>query len=232
MARGAFHQRYFPTADTAQQAREYIKDELIWILEDAMSAQTKQVTLFLSRAREGNQDAVNQLVPLLYAELRRLAASYLRRERSDHTLQPTALVHEAYLKLVDQDVQWQNRNHFFGVAAQVMRRILVDHARGHQAAKRGGAVPKLSLDQAIIYSPERSGELLALDEILQRLAQLEAQQARIVELRVFGGLTVEQAAQVLGISPATVKRDWSLAKAWLARELRKDAKGSETRGAA
>src|SRR5437879_2080021 len=123
-----------------------------------MSAETKQVTLLLAKMHEGDEDAVNQVVPLLYAELRRLAASYLRRERSDHTLQPSALVHEAYLKLVDQNVQWQNRSHFFGVAAQVMRRILVDHARGHQAAKRGGPIPKLSLDEALLYSPERSGE--------------------------------------------------------------------------
>ena len=134
-------------------------------------------------------------------------------------------MHEAYLKLVDQNVQWQNRSHFFGVAAQVMRRILVDHARGHQAAKRGGPIPKLSLDEALLYSPERSGEVLALDELLERLAQLDAQQARVVELRVFGGLTVEEAAQVLGNSPATVQRDRSFAEAWLARELRKHAKG-------
>jgi RNA polymerase sigma-70 factor, ECF subfamily len=198
-----------------------------------MPASTKQVTLLLAKLRDGNKDAVNQLVPLLYSELRRLAASYLRRERSDHTLQPTALVNEAYLRLVDQDVQWQNRNHFFGVAVQVMRRVLVDHARSHQAAKRGGPLPKISLDQAIIYSTERSGELLALDKLLERLTRVDPQQGRIVELRVFGGLTIEQTAEVQGISPATVKRDWRVAKAWLARELRKDsAHGSERMGAA
>jgi len=197
-----------------------------------MPGNTTQVTVLLAKLRDGHGDAVNELVPLLYDELHRLAASYFRRERSDHTLQPTALVNEAYLRLVDQDVQWQNRNHFFGVAAQVMRRILVDHARSRQAAKRGGQLPKLSLDQAIVYSPERSGELLVVDELLERLTRFDPQQGRIVELRVFGGLTVDQAAEVLGISAATVKRDWSVAKAWLARELRKGSSdGFQSMGA-
>jgi RNA polymerase sigma-70 factor, ECF subfamily len=189
-----------------------------------MEQKTHEVTRMLSALSSGNQDVVSELVPLLYNELRRLAASYLRRERSNHTLQPTALVHEAYLRLVDQkDVHWQNRGHFIAVAAQLMRRILVDHARGHQAGKRGGPLPKLSLDQAIVYSQERAGELVCLDEVLSRFAEIDPQAARIVELRVFGGLTVEETAGLLGISPATVKRDWSMAKAWLAREIQKEA---------
>jgi RNA polymerase sigma-70 factor, ECF subfamily len=152
-----------------------------------------------------------------------MAAYYLRQERRDHTLQPTALVHEAYLRLVDQkDVHWQNRNQFFGVAAQLMRRILLDYARRHHAAKRGGARTKVSLDQAIILSREATGDMLVLDETLSRLAEIDPKQARVVELRVFGGLTVEETAELLGVSPATVKRDWSMAKAWLMRELRKE----------
>ena len=161
-------------------------------------------------------------MPLVYNELRKLAASQLRRERVDHTLQPTALVHEVYLRLTDQrHVQWQDKSHFFGVAAQLMRRILVDHARSHVADKRGGGLPKVSLNEAIAMSRERPAELLALDESLTQLASADPQQARVVELRVFGGLTIEQAAAVMGISPATVKRDWNLAKAWLLCEIAK-----------
>lgn len=194
-----------------------------------MTSVTNDVTRLLGELRNGNEDAVAKLVPLLYRELRRLAGAYLSSERRNHTLQPTALVHEAYLRLVDQrDVQWQNRQHFFGIAAQVMRRVLLDHARGHEAVKRGGAVPKVSLEEAIVISKERSAELLALDEALTRLAALDQQQARIIELRFFGGLTVEETAQLLGISPATVKRDWNMAKAWLNREVRKE-RGSESR---
>ena len=193
-----------------------------------MTSVADDVTHLLSELRNGSEDAVAKLVPLLYRELRRMAAAYLSSERRNHTLQPTALVHEAYLRLVDQkNVQWQNRQHFFGVAAQVMRRILVDHARGHDAVKRGGVVPKVSLEEAIVISQERSAELLALDEALTRLATLDQQQARIIELRFFGGLTVEETAQVLGISPATVKRDWNMAKAWLNREVRTES-GSES----
>jgi RNA polymerase sigma factor (TIGR02999 family) len=191
-----------------------------------MGSVANNVTRLLGQLRNGNEDAVAQLVPLLYGELRRMAGAYLRIERRNHTLQPTALVHEAYLRLVGQrDVQWQNRQHFFGIAAQVMRRILVDHARGHEAVKRGGAVPKVSLEEAILSSRERSPELLALDEALTRLATLDPQQARIIELRFFGGLTVEETAEVLSISPATVKRDWNMAKAWLTREVRKEKSG-------
>ena len=185
-----------------------------------MKPPTKDVTLLLQKMSNGDQDVVSELVPLLYDELRRLASHHLRRERGDHTLQATALVHEAYMRLVDQrEVQWKSRSHFFGIASQVMRRILLDYARSHNAAKRGGLAGKLSLDQVMVVSKENCGELLALEETLKRLEAVDPQQAKIVELRVFGGLTVEEAAEVLAISPATVKRDWSMAKAWLTREL-------------
>lgn len=185
-----------------------------------MKPATKDITLLLKKLSDGNQNVVSELVPLLYDELRRLAGHYLRSERADHTLQATALVHEAYMRLVDQrEVQWKNRSHFFGIASQVMRRILLDYARSHQAAKRGGLAGKLSLEEVMVVSKENCGDVLVLDEILKRLEALDPQQAKIVELRVFGGLTVEEAAEVLGISPATVKRDWRMAKAWLTREL-------------
>ena len=186
-----------------------------------MKAATGEVTRLLRELQSGKPDVVARIVPIVYSELRRLAASYLRGERENHTLQPTALVHEAYLRLVDQkDARWQNRNHFFGVAAQLMRRILVDYARGHRAAKRGGPMPKVSLEQAVVVSKERSSELIALDEALTRLAAFDTQQARIVELRFFGGLTLEETADLLGVSPATVKRDWNMAKAWLSRQMK------------
>jgi RNA polymerase sigma-70 factor, ECF subfamily len=185
-----------------------------------MAASTGHITRLLRDAESGKKEKIDQLVQVLYGELRRLAASYLRSERTGHTLQPTALVNEAYLRLVEQEgADWKNRGHFVAIAAQAMRRVLVDHARRHHAAKRGGPLPRLSLEQAIVYSKERPGELVALDELLGRLAQNDPQAAKIVELRVFGGLTVEEAAQVLGISPATVKRDWTVAKAWLASEM-------------
>jgi RNA polymerase sigma factor (TIGR02999 family) len=165
---------------------------------------------------------MEELLPLVYAELRRLAAGYLRRERVGHTLQPTALVHEAYLRMVDQtQVRWQNRAHFFGVAAQMMRRILVDHARSQHAEKRGGDVQKLSLDENIDVSGTRAAELVALDEALERLAEIDPQKSRVVELRFFGGLSVEETAEVLGVSAPTVKRHWRLAKAWLFGQVQK-----------
>lgn len=168
----------------------------------------------------GDRDAPARLMPLVYDELRRLADHYLRHERADHTLQPTALVHEAYLKLIDQTrVDWQNRAHFFGVAAQSMRRILVDHARRHQSEKRGGFRQKLTLDEAVDYSRTRDVDLVKLDDALTALAKFDARQSRIVELRFFGGLTIEETAEAIGISPATVKVDWSMAKAWLRREI-------------
>lgn len=181
------------------------------------------VTLLLSSVAAGNREAADQLVPLVYAELKRLASNYMRRERPDHTLQATALVNEAYLKLIrQQEVNWQNRSHFFGIAAQLMRRILIDHARGHLREKRGGARELLPLNEALVFSPEKSEELVRLDKALERLSALDERQGRIVELRFFGGLTVEETAEFIGISAKTVKRDWALAKAWLYGEMRKE----------
>ncbi len=178
-----------------------------------------EVTRLLKEWGNGRQEALDQLLPRIYAELRRLASSYLRRERPDHTLQPTALVHEAFLKLVDQRaVRWQNRAHFFGIAAQAMRRILVDHARAHAADKRGAGERAVSLDEVSVAIGAPDIDVLALDEALTRLATLDLQQSRVVELRFFGGLTLEETAQVLNISPATVGREWTLAKAWLYAE--------------
>jgi RNA polymerase sigma-70 factor, ECF subfamily len=186
-----------------------------------MDRSPKDVTILLARLSKGDQQAAAELIPLVYDELRRLAGRYMRRERADHTLQATALVHEAYLKLVQHPpVEWQNRAHFFGIAAQLMRQILVDHARGHGREKRGGGQRAVSLEDALVFSPQMSSELLRLDESLQRLTKLDPRQGKIVELRFFGGLTVEETAHVLGISPKTVKRNWSLAKAWLHGELR------------
>ncbi len=183
----------------------------------------QQVTRLLSKWSDGSVAARDELMPLVYNELRKLAASYLRHERSDHTLQATALVHEAYLRLVRQDnVNWHDRHHFFGAAANLMRRILVDHARAHIAEKRGSGLPKAALTDAIAMSQEQPAELVALDKSLTRLAAVDPQQARIVELRIFAGLTVEQTVEILNISPATVKRDWAVAKAWLLYEIRKE----------
>jgi RNA polymerase sigma-70 factor, ECF subfamily len=188
---------------------------------------TSDVTQILLAVQDGDRDAPARLMPIVYDELRRLADHYLRQERPDHTLQGTALVHEAYLKLIDQtQVDWQNRAHFFGVAAQLMRQILVDHARRHRSAKRGGARQKLTLDEAVDYSQSRDVDLVALDDALTALAQRDERQSRIVELRFFGGLTIEETAVALDISPATVKVDWSMAKAWLRREIsREDYRG-------
>ena len=181
-----------------------------------------EVTSLLIRLTDGDGAVLDDLLPLVYAELRRLAASYLRRERQGHTLQPTALVHEAYMRMIDQtQVEWQNRAHFFGVAAQMMRRILVDHARSQQAEKRGGEFQKLSLDENIDVSGERAADLVALDDALARLAELDPQKSRIVELRFFGGLSVEETAEVLGVSAPTVKRQWRMAKAWLFGQVQK-----------
>jgi len=184
-------------------------------------SETEEVTMLLSALTRGDEDAASKLMPLVYNELRRLAASYMRREREDHTLQATALAHEAYLKLIDQrSVNWQSRAHFFGVSAQLMRRILVDHARGHTRQKRGGEHQKVSLDEAFVFAERQADELLAVDESLDLLAKIDPRQARVVELRFFGGLSVEEAADVLGVSPKTVKREWSVAKAWLAADLK------------
>ena len=188
-------------------------------------ASTHDVTALLGNWSRGDQAALNQLLPLIYAELRGVAARQLRNERADHTLQPTALVHEVYIRLVDQrHVDWQNRAHLFGVAAQVMRRILVDHARRHDAIKRGDGVRCLSIEEAKDVATPSEMPILALDDALERLEKVDAGLARIVELRAFGGLTIEEAAHVLSVSPSTAKRDWRTAKAWLNREL-----GSEVR---
>ncbi|MGA2600987.1 MAG: sigma-70 family RNA polymerase sigma factor [Bryobacteraceae bacterium] len=178
------------------------------------------VTKLLANWGQGNLEAREELIPLVYQELRSLASAYLRRERPDHTLQPTALVHEAYIRLVDQrNVTWENRHHFFGAAAQLMRRILVDHARSHLAEKRGSGVAKVALTEAVVMSQEQPAQMLLLNDCLTRLAALDPQQGQIVELRVFGGLTVEEITAIMGISSSTVKRDWALAKAWLSREI-------------
>jgi RNA polymerase sigma factor (TIGR02999 family) len=188
----------------------------------------KEVTQLLIAWSSGHEEALTGLMPLVYDELRRLANHYLRRERPDHTLQPTALVHEAYLRLVDQPgVTWQNRAHFFGIAANLMRQVLVNHALSHKAAKRGGAEVKLPLDEAVSVTKQQDVDLVALDEALSRLAVLDPQQSRIVELRFFGGLTIEEAAEVLRISPATVKREWTTAKAWLHCVLTKTVTSDE-----
>jgi RNA polymerase sigma factor (TIGR02999 family) len=181
-----------------------------------MSSDAENVTRLLADWSDGNQQALEQLLPLIYNELRHLAHNFLYRERPGHTLQTTALVHEAYLKLIDQrDAHWQNRAHFFAIAAQAMRRILIDSARKHAAAKRGGGAEKVSLDQAAEISLEPDSSLLALDEALNALAEIDPQQSRIIELRYFGGLTIEETAEVLKTSPATVKREWAMARAWL-----------------
>ena len=179
------------------------------------------VTQLLNELGGGDRAALDQLVPLVFDELRRLAHSYLRRERADHTLQPTALVNEAYLRLANQqDVRWQNRAHFFGIAASLMRQILVDHARRRAADKRGGAdLERLSITQAEDLVNHEDVDVLALNEALERLNEFDRQQARIVELKFFAGLTIEETTEVLGVSHATVERDWKLARSWLKREL-------------
>jgi RNA polymerase sigma factor (TIGR02999 family) len=182
---------------------------------------SREITRMLQEWSGGKQEALDALLPLVYAELHRQASRYLRRERRDHTLQTTALIHEAYLKLIDQrDVDWQNRAHFFGIAAQAMRRILVDYAKARHRAKRGGIGEDLPLEAAALaVSEEKSIDLVALDEALTRLAGFDERQARIVELRYFSGLSIEETAEVLRISPATVKSDWNVAKAWLRHEI-------------
>ncbi len=184
---------------------------------------SQNITELLVGYGRGDKEALDELMPIVYEELRRQAARYLRREQAGHTLQTTALIHEAYVRLVDQRaVQWQNRAHFFGVAAQMMRRILVDHARTKKRVKRGGSDIRVSLAGANVAVKGQDLDVVALDEALNRLAEIDEQQSRVVELRYFSGLTVEETAEVMGISKATVKRDWSVAKAWLYRELSDD----------
>lgn len=185
-----------------------------------MSPAPQRVTQLLIGWSGGDKEALDQLVPLVYDELRRQASRYLRRERPGHTLQTTALINEAYLRLIDQkSVHWQNRAQFFGIAAQLMRRILVDHARGKHRTKRGGSAVRVSLSEATAVTKNSDIDFVELDEALNRLAEIDPQQSKIVELRFFSGLNVEETAAALNISPATVKRDWSVAKAWLHREI-------------
>lgn len=185
-----------------------------------MSADADNVTKLLADWSNGNQQALEELLPLIYNELRHLAHGFLYRERPGHTLQTTALVHEAYLKLIDQrDARWQNRAHFFAIAAQAMRRILIDSARKRGAVKRGGPGEKVSLTEAAGISLEPDSALLALDEALVALAEIDPEQSRIVELRYFGGLTIEETAEVMKLSPATIKREWAMARAWLHQAL-------------
>ena len=180
------------------------------------SSPANEVTRLLVKWGEGDAAALERLMPLVYDELRRLARQCMRRESPGHSIQPTALVHEAYLKLIGQrDVRWQNRAHFFGIAAQAMRRILVDHARTRQRDKRGGGAVKVSLSEAVAAAEAKTADMLALDEALESLAAVDLRKCRVVELRFFGGLSVEETAEVLRVSPATVMHDWSMAKAWL-----------------
>lgn len=181
---------------------------------------SQNITHLLKEWGDGDQRALDELTPIVYEELRQQAARYLRKERPGHSLQATALINEAFLRLIDvKNVQWQNRAHFFGIAANLMRRILVDHARRRDAEKRGGTQMRLTLEDAVAIAREPAVDLLAIDEALDRLAAIDEQQARVVELRFFSGLSVEETAAALGVSPKTVKRDWSVARAWLRREI-------------
>ena len=178
------------------------------------------ITLVLKRWHDGEQSALDELIPLIYNELRRLAGNYIRRERQGHTLQPTALINEVFVRLIDHhEINWQSRAHFFGIAAKLMRRILVDHARAHQAEKRGGDLFSVSLSKADQIASQPSLDLLALHLALERLEELDRQQSQIVELRFFGGLTIEETAEVMSLSHATIERDWKMARAWLRHEL-------------
>ena len=185
-----------------------------------MTPSPTEVTQLLVAWSNGDSAARDALIPLVHDELRRLAHRYMGRERADHTLQTSALVNEAYLRLIDQkDVHWQNRAHFFAIAAQMMRRILVDYARKRRFVKHGGNLQAVSLEQAMIVSPERAAEVVALDDALKILAELDQRKSQIIELRFFGGLSIEETSEVLGVSPGTVMRDWTFAKAWLRREI-------------
>jgi RNA polymerase sigma factor (TIGR02999 family) len=185
---------------------------------------SEQLTQLLARWRGGDREALDALMPIVYNELRRMAHFYLQRERCDHTLQSTALVHEAYVRLLGQKLpDWQGRAHFFGVAARLMRQILVEYARGHQAAKRGGNVCRVTLDEGALSAQKADLDVVLLDDALQDLAKLDEQQSRIVELRFFGGLSIDDTSEVLGISPATVTREWTTARVWLHREISRRA---------
>lgn len=184
----------------------------------------EDVTRLLIEWKQGSRKAVDLLVPIVYDEMRRLAQSYLRDERAANTIQPTALVHEAYLRLVGQNLpDWESRSHFFGVAAHLMRQILVDHARQHKSAKRGSGAPMASLEDALNFAPQRSSDILALDDALEALTRMDERKCRIIELRFFGGFSVEETAQAVGVSVATVGREQRLAEAWLHREMSRSA---------
>ena len=184
-----------------------------------MEAEKGEVTQLLNNMAKGDSGAAEKLLPLVYSELHRLAASYMRRERPDHTLQATALINEAYLRLTKEDGEWNNREHFIGMAANVMRHVLVDYARSHKAQQRDGGMKRVELKEDLAISPEKIEEVVALDEALTRLEHLQPRQGKVVEMRYFGGLSVEQIASLLGVSERSVKRDWSLARIWLFREL-------------
>jgi RNA polymerase sigma factor (TIGR02999 family) len=186
-----------------------------------MAAASEGITQLLINWRSGDKAALDQLMPIVYEELRRLARGFMGRERNNHTLQTSALINEAYLKLVDQDeTNWQNRAHFFAVAAQIMRHILIDHARSYGYEKRGAGSQRVSLDDAKVFSEERAGELVALDEALTDLAAVDPRKSRLVELRFFGGLNIDETAEVMDLSPTTVQREWRAAKAWLQRFIK------------
>jgi RNA polymerase sigma-70 factor, ECF subfamily len=192
-----------------------------------MNEDPGQTTRLLKAMHAGDHAAAEQLLPLVYAELHRVANAYMRRERADHTLQPTALINEAYLRLVHEDVDWNSRAHFVGFAAHVMRRVLVDYARAHNAEQRGGKMERIELQDQLAVSPERLEEVSLIDEALERLEKKNPRQARVVELRYFGGLSIEQIGATLGIAPRSVKRDWSLARIWLYDELKPLRGGAE-----
>lgn len=193
---------------------------IIQLPNSLMSTHPSRVATLVEAASAGDQQALAELLPLVYDELRRLAAGYLRRERPGQTLQPTALVHDVYLRLLqDSNLSWQSRAHFFGIAARSMRQILVERARARDAVKRGGGQLRVTFDPGLLAADQQTFDLEALDEALTRLAAFDAELARLVDVRFFGGLSIEEAAEALGVSPATVKRRWALAKAWLAREL-------------
>lgn|SRR5215467_9941004 len=206
---------------SSPQSRRISEEDMA---EEITARDRSEVTRWLIAGNAGDARALEALLPLVYDELHRQAVRFFHRERAGHTLQPTALVHEVYLRLINQhEVNWQNRAQFFGIAAEMMRRILVSHARGRQAEKRGGAAQRITLDEGVAATPERDLNLLALDEALTRLGQLDPQKSRIVELRFFTGLSVEETAEVMGVSPRTIDRQWQTAKAWLYREIGKAA---------
>ncbi len=185
-----------------------------------MCADNGEVTLLLKAMQSGDAAASEKLLPLVYNELHRVAESYMRRERADHTLQPTALINETYLRLTGDTINWQNRAHFIGVAANIMRHVLVDHARAHKAAMRGGNLQRVELEEGLAISKERSSEMLALDDALNELGKVNPRQAKIVELRYFAGLSVEEVAAILEIGPRSVEREWASARVWLFEKIR------------